>query len=78
MDICGLDLSGSRYWYMAGFYEHGHEKLGSINLWNLLTRKGSIRFSRTLLVNTARAGICCHLNVRAHSMPFQEILNVVL
>jgi len=51
------------------------KKIGSINLGNLLTGKESIRFSRTLPVNTARAEICCHMNVRAGSMP---VLNVAL
>jgi hypothetical protein len=38
MGRCGLDLSGSRYGYVAGFCERGHEQIGSINLWNLLEK----------------------------------------
>jgi len=38
MGRCGLDLSGSRYGYVAGFCEHGHEQMGSINLGNLLEK----------------------------------------
>jgi len=78
MGRCGLDLSGSRYGYVTSFHEHGHEKVGSINFGNLHTGKGSIRFSRTLPANTARTAICCHLNVRAGSMPFEALLNVAL
>jgi len=78
MGGCGLDLSDSRYGYVVGFCKHCHEQMGSINFGNLLTGKGSISFSRILPVNTAIEGICCHLNVRAGRVPFQEVFNVPL
>lgn len=57
MGRCGLDLSGSRYEYVAGFCEHGHEQMGSINLVILLIGKGSISFSKTLPVKQGFAVI---------------------
>ena len=53
-----------KIWVYASFCEHGHEHMGSINLGNLLSGKGPISFSRTVPVNTARTGTCCHLNAR--------------
>lgn len=78
MGGCGLDLSDSRYGYGAGFCKHCHEEMGFINLGNLLFGKGSISFSKILPVNSATEGICCHLNVGAGSVPFQELFNVPL
>jgi hypothetical protein len=78
MGGCGLDLSDSGYGCVAGFFKHCHEEMGSINLGNLLTGKGSVSFSRILPIISAMEWICCHLNVRAGSMPFQEVFNVLL
>jgi hypothetical protein len=42
---------------VAGFCEHGHEQMGSINLVILLIGKGSISFSKTLPVKQGFAVI---------------------
>jgi hypothetical protein len=69
-DIIEMDLMGIG-WAVVGWI-YLAEDVGMwqvfvnmvINLGNLLTGQGSISYSRTLPVSTARAGICCHLNVR--------------